>query len=135
MTTIVGDPATEPKLEFKIQWRMPHLTLNEVNKLSILRALERGRHLSMSFRALNLYEYHLLPSTTKYSWAIKTATQLEKPQYVIFTLQTNKKNNMATHKIYLDNCKLINVKFYLNSEFFPYNDLNLDFDKRRTACT
>ncbi|KYN00582.1 hypothetical protein ALC62_08641 [Cyphomyrmex costatus] len=31
---IVGDAATEPKLElFKIQWRMPHVTLNEVNKL------------------------------------------------------------------------------------------------------
>jgi len=29
---IVGDPATEPTLEFKIQWRMSHVALNEVNK-------------------------------------------------------------------------------------------------------
>ncbi|XP_018406519.1 PREDICTED: uncharacterized protein LOC108782690 [Cyphomyrmex costatus] len=77
---IVGDAATEPKLElFKIQWRMPHVTLNEVNKLSMLRILENGRYLSMSFRSWDLYEYPLLPSTTKHSWAIKTATQLEKP--------------------------------------------------------
>jgi len=40
---------------------------------------------------------------------------------------------MAKHKTYLDNCKLTNVKLYLNSEFFPYDDLNLDFDKHRTA--
>ncbi|XP_018302115.1 uncharacterized protein [Mycetomoellerius zeteki] len=111
---------------------MPHITLNEVNKLSMLRALESGRYLSMSFRSWNLYEYPLLPST-KHSWAIKTATQLEKPRYIIFALQTNRKNNMAIHKTYLDNCKLTNVKLYLNSEFFPYDDLNLDFDKRRTA--
>ncbi|XP_018311167.1 uncharacterized protein, partial [Mycetomoellerius zeteki] len=131
---IVRDPATEPKLElFKIPWRMPHITLNEVNKLSMLCALVSGRYLSMSFRSWDLYEYPLLPSTTKHSWAIKTATQLEKLRYVIFALQTNRKNNMATHKTYLDNCKLTNVKLYLNSKFFPYDNLNLDFDKRRTA--
>jgi len=123
---IMGDP--EPKLElFKIQWRMPHVMLNEINKLSMLRALESERHLSMSFRSWDLYEYYLLPSTTKHSWGIKI-TQLEKPRHVIFALQTSRKNNMTTHKTYFDNCKLINVKLYLNSEFFLYDDLNLDFD-------
>jgi len=39
---------------------------------------------------------------------------------------------MTTHKLYFA-CKLINVKLYLNSEFYPYDDLNLDFDKRRTT--
>jgi len=30
-----------PTLElFKVQWRMPHVLLSEINKLSILRALE-----------------------------------------------------------------------------------------------
>ncbi|XP_011706444.1 PREDICTED: uncharacterized protein LOC105461636, partial [Wasmannia auropunctata] len=84
-----GDPATEPKLElFKIQWRMPHVTLNEVNKLSMLRALESGRYLNMSFRSWDVYEYPLLPATTKHSWAVKTTPQLEKPRYVIFAMQT-----------------------------------------------
>ncbi|XP_018407683.1 PREDICTED: uncharacterized protein LOC108783581 [Cyphomyrmex costatus] len=87
----------------------------------------------MSFRSWDLYEYPLLPSMTKHSWAIKIATQLEKSRYIIFVLQTNKKNNMETHKNYLDNCKLTNVKLYLNSEFFPYDDLNLNWDKHKTA--
>jgi len=65
---IVGVPATESMLElFKVQWRMPHVALNEVNKLSMLRALKSGRYLSMSFRSLELYEYPLLPSTMKHS--------------------------------------------------------------------
>ena len=68
-------------------------------------------------------------SIADHSWAIKT--QLEKLRY-IFVLQINRKNNMITHKTYLDNCKLTNVKLHLNSEFFPYADLNLNFDKRRT---
>jgi len=39
---------------------MPHVVLNEVNKLSMLRALESGHYLSMSFRSWDLYEYPLL---------------------------------------------------------------------------
>ncbi|XP_077272090.1 uncharacterized protein LOC143902789 [Temnothorax americanus] len=93
---IAGNPATEPEIElFKIQWRMPHVTLNEVNKLSMLRALESGRYFSVSFRSWDLYEYPMLQSTTKHSWAVKTATQLEKPRYVIFALQTGRKNIMS----------------------------------------
>ena len=128
---IVRDPATELTLElFKIQWQMPRVILNKVNKLC---TLESERYLSMSFRSWELYEYPLLPSTMKHSWVIKTTTQLEKPQYIIFGLQTDKKNIMIAHKTYFDTCKLTNVKFYLNSEFYPYADLNLDFDKRKAT--
>jgi len=32
-----------------------------------------------------------------------------------------------------DDYNLTNVKLYLNSEFYPYNDLNVDFGKNRYA--
>ncbi|RLU19984.1 hypothetical protein DMN91_008543 [Ooceraea biroi] len=87
--SLLGDSALEPKIELlKIQWRMPHVLLNEVNKLSMLRALESERYLSMTFRSWDLYEFPLVQSTTKHSWTVKAATQLEKPRYVIFALQT-----------------------------------------------
>ncbi|KYQ56132.1 hypothetical protein ALC60_04955 [Trachymyrmex zeteki] len=131
---LVGNPVTESEIElFKIQWRMPHVALNEINKLSMLRALERGRYLSMSFRSWDLYEYPLLQNTTKHSWAVKTAAQLEKPRYVIFALQTGRKNVMSENGSVFDDCNLSNVKLYLNSTFYPYDDLNLDFDKKRYA--
>ncbi|XP_024870068.1 uncharacterized protein LOC112453512, partial [Temnothorax curvispinosus] len=74
--------------DYKRVWQMPHVVLSEFNKLSMLRALENGRYLSMGFRSWDLYEYPLLQNTTKHSWAIKIATQLEKPRYVVFALQT-----------------------------------------------
>ncbi|XP_077256459.1 uncharacterized protein LOC143894196 [Temnothorax americanus] len=40
----------------KVQWRMPHVVLNDVNKLSLLRTLESGRYLSMGFCSWDLYE-------------------------------------------------------------------------------
>ena len=88
---LTGDLATELTLElFKVQWRMPHVLLSEINKLLMLRTLESGRYLSMTFRSWDLYEFP--QSTTKHSWAIKTVTQLEKPRYVIFAMQTGRKN-------------------------------------------
>jgi len=129
---LIGDPTREPEITlFKVQWRMPHVLLNEINKLSMLRALESGRYLSMAFRSWDLYEFPLLQRTTKHSWAIKTATQLEKPRYVIFALQVGRKNIMSENTSRFDHCKLNNVKLYLNSECYPYDDMNLDFDKNR----
>jgi len=56
---------------------MFHIVLNKINKLSLLRALESGRYLN----------FHC---TTKHSWAVKTAIQLEKPRYMIFALLVEK---------------------------------------------
>ncbi|XP_032689019.1 uncharacterized protein LOC116852608 [Odontomachus brunneus] len=95
----------QPKITlFKVQWRIPHIVLNDVNKLSLLRTLENGRYLSMTFRSWDLYEYPLLQSTTKYSWAVKAATQLEKSRYVVFALQNNRKNMLNKNAFVFDHC-------------------------------
>ncbi|XP_011706267.1 PREDICTED: uncharacterized protein LOC105461468 [Wasmannia auropunctata] len=112
---------------------MPHVILNDVNKLSLLRTLESGRYVSLGFRSWDLYEFPLLQSTTKHSWAVKTATQLEKPRYVIFALQTDRRNNLAKDPSIFDNCNLTNVKLYLNSENYPYDDMNLDIEHKKFA--
>ncbi|RLU25216.1 hypothetical protein DMN91_003309 [Ooceraea biroi] len=47
-----GDAEIQPEIELlRVQWRMPHVALNEINKLAMLRTLESGRFLSMSFRS------------------------------------------------------------------------------------
>ncbi|KYN05254.1 PREDICTED: uncharacterized protein LOC108771852 [Cyphomyrmex costatus] len=117
----------------KVQWKMPHVVLNNVNKLSLLRTLENGRYLSMGFRSWDLYEFPLLQSTTKHSWAVKTTSHLEKPRYVIFSLQTGKRNVLSKDTTHFDACALVNVKLFLNSDFFPYDDMNLDFERNKIA--
>lgn len=125
---------TTPRIELlKVQWRMPHVALSEVAKLSLLRTLESGRFLSICFRSWDLYEFPLLQNTTKHSWAVKAVTQLEKPRYVIFALQTGRKNVLSENAAQFDACKLTNVRLHLNSEFYPYDDMNVDFDKNRYA--
>lgn len=118
---------------FKIQWRMPHISLNEITKLSLLKTLESGRYLSIGFRSWDLYEFPMLQNTTKHTWAVKSATQLEKPRYIIFALQTNKRNIPSQDVSKFDNCSLTNIKVFLNSDFYPYDDMNLNFNKNRFA--
>ncbi|XP_067214209.1 uncharacterized protein [Linepithema humile] len=131
---LVGRVGANPTIELlKIQWQMPHVSLSEVNKLSLLRTLKSGRYLSVCFRSWDLYEFPLLQNTTKHSWAIKAATQLEKPRYVIFALQTGRKNVLSENAAQFDDCKLTNVRLHLNSDFYPYDDMNLDFDRNRYA--
>ncbi|XP_020297615.1 uncharacterized protein LOC109862108 [Pseudomyrmex gracilis] len=118
---------------FKVQWRMLHVVLHDVTKLSLLQTLESGRYVTMSFRSWDLYEFPLVQSTTKHWWAVKTATQLEKLRYVIFALQTARRNDMSADVTRLDYCQLTTVKLYLNSEFYLYDDLHLDFDRNKYA--
>ncbi|RLU23488.1 hypothetical protein DMN91_003693 [Ooceraea biroi] len=90
---VLSSDRHEPKIDLhKVQWRMPHVYLNEINKLRLLRTLESGQFLSMAFHSWNLYKFPLLQSTTAHTWAVKAATQLEKPRYVIFALQTGRRN-------------------------------------------
>ncbi|XP_014486019.1 PREDICTED: uncharacterized protein LOC106750293 [Dinoponera quadriceps] len=131
---IAQSTSKNPKLTLlKVQWRMPHVVLNDLNKLSLLHTLESGRYLSMTFRSWDLYEFPLLQTSTKHSWAVKAAGQLEKPRYVIFVLQTGRRGVPTADVSKFDDYKLSNVKLYLNSEFYPYDDMNLDFENNRFA--
>lgn len=113
----------------KVQWRMPHVKVSDQQKLALLKHLEKDKPLQIAFRNWDLYEYPLLPKTTKHSWSVKTASQLEKPRYVIFGLQTDRKNNKLQDNAVFDHCFLKNVTLFLNSYYYPYDALNLKFDQ------
>ncbi|XP_066599930.1 uncharacterized protein [Prorops nasuta] len=113
----------------KIQWKIPHITLEEMNKLAILRFVENGNVVTMNYRTWDLYEYPLLQSSTKHTWAVKAFTQLEKPRFIILALQTNRKDQISNQSHIFDHCNISNARLYLNSESYPYDNLNIDFDK------
>lgn len=46
-------------------------------------------------------------------------------------LQTNKKNKNNESASKFDHCQLTNFKVHLNSEVYPYDNLNLSFDENR----
>nr|DAC81446.1 TPA_asm: hexon [Spodoptera moth adintovirus 1] len=117
----------------KIIWRVPHVKVSDKEKINLLKLLEKDRPLQMIFRNWDLYEYPALPKTTKHTWSIKTSSQIEKPRYVIIGLQTNRKNNAGSDMSQFDHCYIRDVRVYLNSTYFPYENLNASFSNNKIA--
>ena len=112
----------------KLQWRIPHITVADEEKLPLLKVIESNQPLQISFRSWDMYEYPTLPNATAHSWTVKTSTQLEKPRYVILALQTNRKYQKNKDVTIFDHCEVTDVKIHLNSESYPYDDLNTNFN-------
>lgn len=117
----------------KVEWLMPYVTVSNKEKITLLRFLEKDPVISMSFRAWELYEYPLLPQAQTHVWTVKTSTQLEKPRYVILGFQTGRKNNKSLYVNHFDHCNISNVKLFLNSQSYPYGNLNLDIERNQFA--
>ena len=118
----------------KVVWRVPHVRLADKHRITLLKQLNSDRDIVLPFRSWEMHENPTLPHTTStLSWTIKTSNQMEKPRYIIFAFQTNKKNNITANAGLFDHCKVKNVKLYLNSQFFPYDNINVLFHKGRIS--
>lgn len=117
----------------KIVWRVPHVKVSDREKLNLLKYLEKDRSINLLFRNWDLYEYPLLPKTTKHTWVIKTSSQIEKPRYAVIAFQTDRKNQSEKDMSQFDHCNIREVRVFLNSVYFPYENLNVRFDEDKFA--
>lgn len=129
---IFADATKTAKINIqKIYWRMPHISVSIKEQLNLIDVVKSGRELDIPFRSRELHEYPLLPQTQRHSWPIKTS--IEKPQYIFFGLQTNRKNQLTKNCSRFDHCDLSNFKVYLNDDIYPYDNLNLNFGNKTFA--
>ncbi len=112
---------------------MPYVFLSNENKIRMLNHIQKGRPLVMSFRSWELFEYPALPSTSKHVWTVKTSNQLEKPRFVILGFQTNRKIQRDKNASRFDHCNITNAKLFLNSQYYPYSNLNLNINQNKYA--
>ncbi|XP_043482539.1 uncharacterized protein LOC122511403 [Leptopilina heterotoma] len=115
----------------KLEWMVPYVLPSENNKVKLSKYIEKDPLISISFRSWEMYEYPLIPTSSKVLWQIKTSTQLEKPRYVIVGFQTARKDKRKKYACHFDHCNIINVKLFLNSQYYPYGNLNLNFDQNQ----
>lgn len=125
-----GATATEGKVTLnKIVWKVPHITVDDEERLKLLKLIEKEKSLFIPFRSFETFEYPELGTTKKVVWNLKTASKLEKPRFIIIGLQKERKNLLTKDCSIFDHCNLTNVKVFLNSIAYPYDNLNLDFSK------
>ncbi|XP_074025817.1 uncharacterized protein isoform X1 [Leptinotarsa decemlineata] len=124
----------KPKVNLtKILWRIPHVQVSDTEKLRLLKYIEKGRDLEIAFRSWELHEYPLLQQTMTHSWNVKASNQLEKPRFIIVAFQTQRKNQIKKNISHFDHCNITNIKLHLNSDVYPYDNMNLNFKKNQFA--
>lgn len=117
----------------KVQWRMPHIQVDDYTKLQLLKHINDNESIKMSFRSWELYEYPTMPQNQRNIWCIKTSNNLHKPRYVVFGMQTNRNAVISKDSMAFDHCNLTEVKLYLNSECYPYENTSVNFEQGKTS--
>lgn len=107
-----------------IIWKVQHIHLSDYKKIQFMKTIKDGKSLPIAFRSWDCYFNPTFPGGTKHSWNVKLSTNRERPRYVIFIFE---KENKFEHS------DLTNVKVHLNSDTYPYDDLNLKFGENRYA--
>ena len=90
----------------------------------MIKIINSGAAIPIAFRSWDCHMNPQLNSGTNHIWNVKLAANRERPRYVIIGFQHD---NKFIH------CDLINLKVHLNSESYPYDDLNLKFKNERFA--
>jgi hypothetical protein len=117
----------------RIVWQVPHFTVSDEEKLKLFNIIEKNNPLSIAHRRWELFTYPLLQESHSFTWVLKSSTSLEKPRFVIIGFQTDRKNNLRKDASKFDHCHLKNIKLYLNSQSYPYENLNLDYRHNQYA--
>lgn len=107
----------------KVYWRMPYIRVTDTKRIDLLEKVDSDNPLAIPFRSWQIHEYPILPRTTVHNWTVKTSTQMEKPRFIAFALQTDKKNQPDKDMSEFDWCDLNNIRLYLNSKYYPYDNL------------
>lgn len=115
----------------KLQWRIQHVHVSDQEKIKLLNYIDRKIDIPLHFRQYELIEHPALPQSNQNVWSVKTSTNMNKPRYIIFCLQTNKNNVMNSDMSHFDHCQITNLKVYLNAECYPYENLNIDFENHK----
>lgn len=115
----------------QVSWKIPHISVADAERLKLLKYLQKNVTMDLAFRSWELHEYPLLQQTTNHTWAVKAASQLEKPRFVIVGFQTGRNNKADKNKSHFDHCNLTNIKLHLGSTMYPYDNLHVNFDKNQ----
>lgn len=117
----------------QIQWRMPHIRVDDYMQLRMLKQIESNEAIPLSYRSWDLYENPGLPQTTRHCWSIKSTSHLTRPRYVFLAFQTNRENVITRTKSQFDPIALTDARLYLNSDIYPQESMNLNFAGNRAA--
>ena len=127
-----GVQCTDINIEIlKIAWKMVHVEAKDVYKLKLLKILEKGKWIQLFFRAWDYTEFPNIPTSDKVNWQVKNASPVDRPLFVIVGFQQDRRENVTKDASKFDHCQLTDCRLYLNSQRYPAESLDLDFQRNK----
>lgn len=117
----------------KIYWKVPHITVGLPEELALTRYIDKNVETQVAFRSWETHVYPALETVDRHTWAIKTSTSLETPRYIIIGFQTDRLGKLNKNMSRFDHCDIRNLRVYLNTERYPYDNLNITFGNNQFA--
>ncbi|KAH1008150.1 hypothetical protein HUJ05_008731 [Dendroctonus ponderosae] len=94
------------------------------------RKIIMGKHTFRLVRA-HFHELPGLKSASNDVWSVKATLNLTRPRFVCVCFQTHQKDNSASDITLFDNVNITNIRLWLNSEVYPFENQNCDFNKKK----
>lgn len=117
----------------KIYWKVPHITAGLAQELSLTKYIDKNIDTQVAFRSWQLHIISGLTEVSQHSHAIATSTKLQTPRHVIVAFQTDRLGKIGKKMNEYDHCSIKNLRVYLNTERYPYDNLNIDFANNHFA--
>lgn len=117
----------------KLVWQLPHVQVGLKEELRLRKLAASNNEVKMLFKGWEIYEYPSLPQTTKHSWSVKTAAQVETPRYILIAFQRGKKGLITENMSVFNEINLTNITAYLNGKRYPHENLNTDYYENHYA--
>lgn len=135
LNAIINTVATE-KMKVtisKIYWKVPHITAGLEQELALTKYIDKNNDTQVAFRSWDLHTVHSVEPNTQHSHAITTVPQIATPRQIICGFQTNRDGKANADMSKFDHCNIRNFRVFLNTEQFPYDNLQVDFAKNHYA--
>lgn len=129
---LTGDESSRIRLD-KIAWNIPHLRASDRAKLQLYKTIEKSSPVYLAFRGWETHEYPTIPTSTKFTWRVKTSDQLQKPRYVLLAFQTGRRDTLTKDRSLFDSINVRNVRLFLNNLQYPYQDFQADFETEKIS--
>ncbi|CAG9816509.1 unnamed protein product [Phaedon cochleariae] len=128
----IGEVDANVKID-EIEWRIGHIMPSDKQRLKLLNRLNESTttKVKIGYRMWDLYELPAIRETSSDIWAVKTTNSLERPRYIIIGFQnSDNADDRSKDVTQFINAGVNNIRLYLNSEVYPYERWNLDFEKK-----
>lgn len=112
----------------KLSWYMPHVTLNDEAKLSLMKDIKNKTSIDIGFLNRQCERYNIVKGTKEIDWRLNIAAGSEKPRYILVGIQETSEKQQTSNGAIFSHFNYRNAFVQLNNERYPEHDLRVNYD-------